>query len=133
MKTEYLIMLSEIVDKMDIKEELKSMEINTGNEEKDNEELGKQLIALMITRIYKCKNEIYAFVASYRGYLPQEEQYEIDPLLDEDYTEEKEKELKKQYRIAFKEAIKKAKDEDIVKVFKEISKLDGVKSFLSVA
>ena len=53
MKTEYLLMLSEILDKMEITEELKSLEVNTGDEKKDQEELGKQLIALLVTRIYK--------------------------------------------------------------------------------
>ena len=117
MKSEYLLLLSEILDKMEIAEELKTMEVNTGDEKKDREELGKQLIALLMTKLYKCKKEVYSFVAMYKGYLKSEEDYD---------TEE-------EYKAALKEAIKKAKSENIFDIFKEISKLDGVKDFLSIA
>lgn len=139
MKTKYLLMLSEIIDKMEIKEELKTMEVNTGDEKADHEELGKQLIALIITRIYKCEEEFYSFVAAFKGYLPNKKDYEFDPDLyeaadgEEVIPAEKEKELRIKYKKDLKEALRKAEDEDIVSIFKEISKLDGVSSFLSLA
>lgn len=117
MKTEYLVMLSEIIDKMGIADELKTLEINTGNTEKDNEELGKQVIMMIFTKIYKCKKEFYSFIATYKGYLKDEEDYESE----------------EEYETARKAAIKQAKSEDIISILKEISKLEGVKDFLSIA
>ncbi len=137
MKTKYLIMLSEIIDKMEIKKELKSLEVNTGDEAKDNEELGKELIALIITRIYKCEKEFYSFIASFKGYLPDKRDYEYDPEEHLDYTKDQANaeisRLNKEYKTKCKEALKKAEDEDIIQIFKDLSKLDGVKSFLSLA
>ena len=137
MKTKYLLMLSEIIDKMEIKNELKSIEINTGNLEKDNEEVAKEVITLIITRIYKCEKEFYSFVAAFKGYLPNKADYEYDPELDAEYDPAKEKEKIKELNIKYKkdlkEALKKAEDEDVIAIFKEISKLDGVKSFLQLA
>lgn len=127
MKTEYLLMLSEIIDKMEITEELKSLEINTGNERKDREELGKQLIALFITRIYKCKTEIYKFIATYKGYYPEE------LVFSNEDTEETKKSKANSYEIACKEALKKAKNENVISIFKEVTKLPGVSDFLSIA
>ena len=117
MKTEYLVMLSEIIDKMGIADELKTLEINTGNTAKDNEELGKQVIMMIFTKIYKCKKEFYSFIATYKGYLSDEEDYESEEA----------------YEAARKVAIKQAKSEDVVSILKEISKLEGVKNFLSIA
>lgn len=140
MKTKYLIMISEIIDKMGIKNELKSLEINTGNTERDNEELGKEIIALLITRIYKCETEVYTFIADYKGYLPDKDNYEasmeIDPAIEltKDQLkdiEKKQKELDYQYKKDLKEALKRAKDEDVIAIFKEVSKLEGVKNFLA--
>ena len=65
--TENLILLSACIDKMDIKDELRKLEISTGDEEKDIEELGSELIVLLITNLYKAKDEIYEFVANYKN------------------------------------------------------------------
>lgn len=117
MKTEYLVMLSEIIDKMGIADELKSLEINTGNEKKDNEELGKQAIMMIFTKIYKCKKEFYSFIAVYKGYLKDEDDYDNES----------------EYETARKEAIKQAKNEDIISILKEIANLPGVTDFLAIA
>lgn len=82
--TENLIFLSECIDKMEIKNELKELNINTGNEEKDNEELGKELIMLFISKIYKAKDEIYQFIAEYKNISVEEARKEnIIPILSE--------------------------------------------------
>ena len=127
MKTEYLLMLSEILDKMEITEELKSLEVNTGDEKKDQEELGKQLIALLVTCIYKCKTEVYKFIATYKGYYPEELEFNSED------TEEIKKDKTNKYELACKEAIKKAKNEDVIAILKEVSKLPGLSDFLSIA
>ncbi len=136
MKTKYLIMLSEIIDKMEIKEELKNLEINTGNDAKDNEEVGKEAIALLITHIYKCEKEVYSFIAAYKGYLPNKNNYEYDPEGDPNYSgpkyaEEKQLSLDRQYKKDLKAALEKASEEDIIPIFKEVAKLDGVADFLA--
>lgn len=127
MKTEYLLLLSEILDKMDISQELKNLDINTGDSEKDKEELGKELITLLITRIYKCKNEVYTFVAKYKGYYPEE------VFIDSNETQEIKKEKEEKYNSDVKSAINKAKDENIISIIKEIMNSEGISSFLFTA
>ena len=137
MKTKYLIMLSEIIDKMEIKDELKNLEIDTGDTVKDNEALGKEVISLIVTRIYKCEKEVYSFVAAFKGYLPNKNDYDYDPELDEncsiDEVKEKTIELEKKYKKDLKEALKKAENEDFISIIKEVTKLDGVMNFLAQA
>jgi len=97
MKTKYLLLLSEIIDKMDIKEELQNLDFNTGDEKEDREKLGAALITLIITRIYKCEKEVYTFVANYRGYYPSKpvftdedtEDIKTEKNISEDITEYK--------------------------------------------
>ena len=67
LSTEVMITLSACIDKMEISQELKNLEIDTGDEKKDNEELGKQLIVLIITRLHKAREEIYEMVSLYKG------------------------------------------------------------------
>ena len=127
MKTKYLLLLSEIIDKMDIKEELQDLDFNTGDEKEDREKLGTALITLIITRIYKCEKEVYTFVANYRGYYPSK------PVFTDEDTEDIKTEKNKKYEEDLKLALEKAENEDIIALFKEISKLPGVASFLSIA
>lgn len=67
LSTEMIMSLSAIIDKMDIKDELKNIVVETGDEEKDKEEVGKQLIVLLITKLHKAKDEIYEFISQYKG------------------------------------------------------------------
>ena len=71
MKTKYLLLLSEIIDKMDIKEDLQNLDFNTGDEKADREKLGTALITLLMTKIYKCPKEVYTFIASFKNYYPE--------------------------------------------------------------
>ena len=48
-------------------------------------------------------------------------------------TEETKKDKTAQYESACKEAIKKAKNEDVIAILKEVSKLPGLSDFLSIA
>lgn len=66
LSTEMIMSLSACIDKMEIAEDLKKLEINTGNELADNEELGKELIVLLISRLYKAKDEVYEMIANYK-------------------------------------------------------------------
>lgn len=127
MKTKYLMLLSEMIYKMDIKEELQNLNFNTGNDKEDKEKLGAALITLLITNIYKCEKEVYTFVATYKGYFPEK------PIYSTDDTPEQiaEKDLDYENKITL--ALKNAENENIVEIFKEISKLPGIADFLSIA
>lgn len=127
MKTKYLLLLSEIIDKMDIKEELQNLNFNTGNEKEDKEKLGTALITLLITRLYKCEKEVYNFIANYKGYYPQE-----PVILPDDSRDEKNKK-NEEYEAAVKVALEKASEEDVISIFKDVAKIPGVSSFLSIA
>ena len=56
MKTKVLIKLSLIIDKMGIAKDIKNIDKET------NEEVGKELITLLITNLHKAENEIYEFI-----------------------------------------------------------------------
>lgn len=82
--TEMLIKLSLIIDKMEIKDELKSLNIDTGDKAQDDLELGKELILLVITKLYKAEEEIYELVAKYKNISIEEAKSEpIIPILAE--------------------------------------------------
>lgn len=67
LSTEVLITLSAIIDKMEIADQLKNLNVTSGDAKKDNEELGKQLIVLLITKLHKAKEEIYDLIAAYKN------------------------------------------------------------------
>lgn len=127
MKTKYLLLLSEIIDKMDIKEELQNLNFNTGDEKEDREKLGTALITLLITRLYKCEKEVYNFIANYKGYYPQE------PVILPDDSRDEKNRKNEEYEAAVKVALEKASEEDVISIFKDVAKIPGVSSFLSIA
>lgn len=65
-ETEIIMSLSEIVDKMGIANELKQLEVNTGDEKKDLEKLGQEVIILIFTKLYKVKDEVYDLISKYK-------------------------------------------------------------------
>ena len=71
-ETEIIMSLSEIVDKMGIANELKQLEVNTGDEKKDLEKLGQEVIILIFTKLYKVKDEVYDLISKYKK-IPIEE------------------------------------------------------------
>lgn len=82
--TKTAIKMSAIIDKMEIGQQLKDMEVNTGDEAKDREELGKQLIVLIITKLYKAEDEIYELIAMCKGISIEEaKEVEVIPFLKE--------------------------------------------------
>lgn len=84
LNTEMIMHLSACIDKMEIGQELKKMEVNTGDSKKDNEELSKQLLILIISKIYKAKEEIYEMIADYKGITVEEaKKVEIIPIIQE--------------------------------------------------
>ena len=78
MKTKILIKLSLIIDKMGIADDIKKIDKPT------NEEVGKELIMLLITNLHKAENEIYEFIASYKDVTREEaENIDVVPLFKE--------------------------------------------------
>ena len=78
MKTKILIKLSLIIDKMGIADDIKKIDKPT------NEEVGKELIMLLITNLHKAENEIYEFIASYKEITKEEaENIDVVPLFKE--------------------------------------------------
>lgn len=71
MKTKVLIKLSLIIDKMGIAKDIKNIDKPT------DEEVGKELITLLITNLHKAENEIYEFIAYYKE-ITKEEAEEVD-------------------------------------------------------
>lgn len=65
--TEIIMSLSEIIDKMGIANELKQLEVTTGDEKKDLEKLGQEVIILIFTKLYKVKEEVYDLISKYRN------------------------------------------------------------------
>lgn len=84
LNTEVVMLLSECIDKMEIGEQLKSLNVDTGNTKQDNEELGKQLIILIISKIYKAKDTIYELIATYKDISIEEaKKQDIIPIIQE--------------------------------------------------
>lgn len=84
LSTETLMQLSACIDKMEIGEKLKDLNVETGDEAKDREELGKQLIILIITNLHKAKEEIYELIANYKKMSVEEaKKTEIIPIIKE--------------------------------------------------
>jgi len=65
--TEIIMSLSEIIDKMGIANELKQLEVTTGDEKRDLEKLGQEVIILIFTKLYKVKEEVYDLISKYRN------------------------------------------------------------------
>lgn len=59
MNTKSLVKLSKIIDKMEIKDQL--TQIN----KKTKEEIGTEIIALLMCNLHKAEEEVYEFIASY--------------------------------------------------------------------
>lgn len=76
MNAEMLMKLSLIVSKMGIVDELRKLETSS------NEELGKALIALVISNLYKADEEIYELIANYKKITTEEAKgVDIIPLI----------------------------------------------------
>ena len=65
--TEIIMSLSEIIDKIGIANELKQLEVTTGDEKRDLEKLGQEVIILIFTKLYKVKEEVYDLISKYRN------------------------------------------------------------------
>ena len=101
---ETIMILSEMIDKMEIKDELKNIDAKT------NEEVGQELVLLLVTKLYKVKDIFYEFIINYKN---------IE--IAEDLSEEEK----------HKKAIEIAKKTDAIEFFKELLQVEGLSDFLA--
>ena len=71
MNAKLLMKLSLIIDKMEIANDIMSIDKSS------NEEVGKALIGLIISKMYKAENEVYELIAQYKS-ISVEEAKETD-------------------------------------------------------
>ena len=76
--TRSLSKISLIINKMGISKLIFDINVETGNETKDREEVVKQLIALIIDNLYKAEEEIIDLISSLKGITKEEaENYNV--------------------------------------------------------
>ena len=76
MNAQLLMKISLIIDKMGIANDIMSIDKSS------NEEVGKALIGLIISKMYKAENEVYEVIAEYKGLTIEEaKKAEIIPIL----------------------------------------------------
>lgn len=105
LKNSVLMLLSEMIEVMDIKSDLLNLDGKT------DEEIGEQLVILFISKLYKAKKQFYDFVIKYKN-------IEID---DNKLSDEAKYELK----------VKKAEEMDAIEIFKEIFQVEGLLNFFA--
>ena len=82
--TKTLSKMSLIVNKMGISSLVMELNVETGNEKKDNEELIKKLVALVIDNLYKAQEEITDLISSLKGISKEEaEEEDLIPIIKE--------------------------------------------------
>lgn len=117
--TKALLDLTAIIDKMGIKDQLFNID------KKTNREVAIEVLKLVVTNLYKAEQEVYKFIVDYKKLM---EKVEID---GSDMTkEEYEQEYQKQYFINEKEALEQAKQFNVISIFSDLLKIDGISDFL---
>lgn len=76
--------MSLIINKMGISSLIMQLNVDSGDDSKDREELGKQLIALVIDNLYKAEEETIELISILKGISKEEaEEVDIIPLIRE--------------------------------------------------
>lgn len=76
-KPRTLSKISLIINKMGISSLIMQLNVETGNENKDQEELAKQLVGLVLDNFYKAEDEMIDLIATIKE-ISKEEAEEID-------------------------------------------------------
>ena len=106
LKNSVLMALSEFIDVMEIGKDILNIEGKT------NEEVGKELIVLFVSRLYKAKKQYYDFVIKYKN-------IEIN---DEALNDEEK----------YKKKIEIVENMDAIEIFKELLQIEGIYDFLAL-
>lgn len=89
-KPKALSKMSLIINKMGISSIITDLNIDSGDDKKDREELGKKLVALFIDNLYKAEDEIIELISILYGIKKEEaENVDIIPIIKELVNNEK--------------------------------------------
>lgn len=76
--TRTLSKISLIINKMGISSAILDINVDTGNDKKDNEEIVKRLLSLIMDNVYKAENEIIDLISQVKGLTKEEaENYDV--------------------------------------------------------
>lgn len=88
--TKILSKISLIINKMGISSLILEINIDSGNEEIDKQEVVKKLIALIIDNLYKAEDDIVDLIANLKGITKEEaENEDLIPIIKELFNDEK--------------------------------------------
>lgn len=88
--------ISLIINKMGISSLIMELNVDSGDDIKDKEMLGKQLIALIIDNLFKAEDEIVELISNLKGISKEEaEEVDIIPIIKELLSNEKLKDFLK--------------------------------------
>lgn len=84
LNTKLLCKISRLINKMGISSLIMKINVNTGNDSIDKQEVAKELVALIIDNLYKVEDEIVDFVSELKGISKEEaENVDIIPIIQE--------------------------------------------------
>lgn len=76
--TRTLSKISLIINKMGISSAILDINVDTGNDKKDNEEIVKRLLSLIMDNVYKAEDEIIDLISQVKGLSKEEaENYDV--------------------------------------------------------
>ena len=82
--TRTLSKISLIINKMGISSAILDINVDTGNDKKDNEEIVKRLLSLIMDNVYKAEDEIIDLIAQVKGLTKEEaEDYDVITFIKE--------------------------------------------------
>lgn len=82
--TRTLSKISLIINKMGVSNSIINLNVDTGDEKKDNEEIVKKLLSLIIDNIYKAEDEIIDLIAQVKEITKEEaENYDVISFIKE--------------------------------------------------
>lgn len=90
LNTKLLCKMSRLINKMGISSLIMKINVNTGNDNIDKQEVAKELVALIIDNLYKVEDEITDFISELKGISEEEAANEdIIPIIQELLQNEK--------------------------------------------
>lgn len=88
--TKTLCKMSLIINKMGIASLILDLNVETGDEKKDNKELVKRLIMLIIENLYKAEDEMNELISTLKGVsIEDAKELDIIPIIKELFDNEK--------------------------------------------
>lgn len=90
LNTKLLCKISKLINKMGISSLIMKINVESGNDSADKQEVVKELLALIVDNLYKVEDEITDFIAELKGISKEEaENEDIIPIIQELMQNEK--------------------------------------------